>query len=32
LVPIRFRIADVGEHYNVPRLLGLYDYSMYRGS
>ncbi len=32
LVPIRFGIADVGEHYHVPLLLAPYSYSTYRGS
>ena len=32
LVPIRFGIADEGEHYHVPLLLAPYSYSTYRGS
>ena len=32
LVPIRFGIADPGEHYHVPLLLAPYSYSTYRGS
>ena len=32
LVPIRFGIADAGEHYHVPLLLAPYSYSTYRGS
>ena len=31
VIPIRFGIADVGEHYHVP-LLAPYSYSTYRGS
>ena len=32
LIPIRFGIADTGEHYHVPLLLAPYSYSTYRGS
>jgi 5-hydroxyisourate hydrolase len=32
LIPIRFGIADAGEHYHVPLLLSPYSYSTYRGS
>ena len=32
VIPIRFGIADVGEHYHVPLLLAPYSYSTYRGS
>ncbi|MBB5220983.1 5-hydroxyisourate hydrolase [Amaricoccus macauensis] len=32
LIPIRFGIADVAEHYHVPLLLAGYSYSTYRGS
>jgi 5-hydroxyisourate hydrolase len=32
LIPIRFGIADPGEHYHVPLLLAPYSYSTYRGS
>ncbi len=32
LIPIRFGIADAGEHYHVPLLLAPYSYSTYRGS
>lgn len=32
LIPIRFGIADIGEHYHVPLLLAGYSYSTYRGS
>ncbi len=31
-VPIRFGIADPGQHYHVPLLLSPYSYSTYRGS
>ena len=31
-VPIRFRIADVNEHYHVPLLVSPFSYSTYRGS
>ena len=31
-VPIRFRVADAGQHYHVPLLLSPYGYSTYRGS
>jgi len=32
VVPVRFGIADAGEHYHVPLLLAPYGYSTYRGS
>lgn len=32
VVPIRFGIADVSQHYHVPLLLSPYGYSTYRGS
>jgi 5-hydroxyisourate hydrolase len=32
VVPIRFGIADAGQHYHVPLLLSPYGYSTYRGS
>ena len=32
LVPLRFGIADAGQHYHVPRLVSPYAYSTYRGS
>ena len=32
LVPIRFGVADPGQHYHVPLLLSPYSYSTYRGS
>ena len=32
VVPIRFGIADAGQHYHVPLLLAPYGYSTYRGS
>jgi len=32
VIPIRFGIADAGEHYHVPLLLAPYSYSTYRGS
>jgi 5-hydroxyisourate hydrolase len=32
VVPIRFGIADPGQHYHVPLLLAPYGYSTYRGS
>jgi 5-hydroxyisourate hydrolase len=32
VIPIRFGIADAGEHYHVPLLLSGYSYSTYRGS
>ena len=32
VIPIRFGIADAGEHYHVPLLLSPYSYSTYRGS
>ncbi len=31
-VPIRFGVADAGQHYHVPLLLSPYGYSTYRGS
>lgn len=31
-IPIRFGIADAGQHYHVPLLLSPYSYSTYRGS
>ncbi|MEM8689142.1 MAG: hydroxyisourate hydrolase [Pseudomonadota bacterium] len=31
-IPIRFGIADAGQHYHVPLLLSPYGYSTYRGS
>jgi 5-hydroxyisourate hydrolase len=31
-VPIRFRIADAGQHYHVPLLCSAWGYSTYRGS
>lgn len=32
VIPIRFGIADVNQHYHVPLLLAPYGYSTYRGS
>jgi 5-hydroxyisourate hydrolase len=32
LVPLRFGIADPGQHYHVPLLISPYAYSTYRGS
>jgi 5-hydroxyisourate hydrolase len=32
LVPLRFGIADAGQHYHVPLLVSPYAYSTYRGS
>jgi 5-hydroxyisourate hydrolase len=32
VVPIRFGIADAGQHYHVPLLISPYAYSTYRGS
>lgn len=32
MVPVRFRIADAGQHYHVPLLLAPWAYSTYRGS
>ena len=32
IIPIRFGIADPGQHYHVPLLLSPYGYSTYRGS
>jgi 5-hydroxyisourate hydrolase len=31
-VPVRFRVADPGEHYHVPLLVSPWSYSTYRGS
>ncbi len=31
-VPVRFGIADGGQHYHVPLLISPYSYSTYRGS
>jgi len=31
-IPLRFGIADAGQHYHVPLLLSPYGYSTYRGS
>ena len=31
-VPVRFRIADVAQHYHVPLLMTPWSYSTYRGS
>jgi 5-hydroxyisourate hydrolase len=31
-IPIRFGIAEPGQHYHVPLLLSPYGYSTYRGS
>ncbi len=31
-VPVRFAIADTGQHYHVPLLVALGGYSTYRGS
>lgn len=31
-VPIRFGIADVGQHYHVPLVISPYSYATYRGS
>ncbi|APX91520.1 hydroxyisourate hydrolase [Halomonas sp. 1513] len=31
-IPLRFGVADAGEHYHVPLLLSPYSYSTYRGS
>ncbi|MEM1198911.1 MAG: hydroxyisourate hydrolase [Pseudomonadota bacterium] len=31
-IPIRFGIADAGQHYHVPLLLSPFGYSTYRGS
>jgi len=31
-IPIRFGIADAGQHYHVPLLLSPFSYSTYRGS
>jgi 5-hydroxyisourate hydrolase len=32
IIPIRFGIADAGQHYHVPLLFSPYGYSTYRGS
>ena len=32
VVPVRFGIADAGQHYHVPLLLSPFAYSTYRGS
>jgi 5-hydroxyisourate hydrolase len=32
IIPIRFGIADVNQHYHVPLLLSPFGYSTYRGS
>ena len=32
VIPIRFGVADAGQHYHVPLLLSAYGYSTYRGS
>lgn len=32
VVPVRFGVADPGEHYHVPLLVSPYGYSTYRGS
>ena len=32
LVPVRFRIADPGQHYHVPLLCSPWSYTTYRGS
>lgn len=32
VIPIRFGIADPGQHYHVPLLLAPYSFSTYRGS
>ncbi|HVJ40636.1 MAG TPA: hydroxyisourate hydrolase [Dongiaceae bacterium] len=32
VIPIRFGIADPGQHYHVPLLLSAFGYSTYRGS
>jgi len=32
VVPIRFGIAEAGQHYHVPLLISPYGYSTYRGS
>ncbi|GHC29308.1 hydroxyisourate hydrolase [Aidingimonas halophila] len=31
-IPLRFGVADAGEHYHVPLLLSPFGYSSYRGS
>ena len=32
VIPLRFGVADAGQHYHVPLLLSPYSYSTYRGS
>jgi 5-hydroxyisourate hydrolase len=32
IIPVRFGIADAGQHFHVPLLLSPYGYSTYRGS
>lgn len=32
VIPLRFGVADAGQHYHVPLLLSPYGYSTYRGS
>ncbi|APE30261.1 hydroxyisourate hydrolase [Halomonas aestuarii] len=32
MIPLRFGVADAGQHYHVPLLLSPYGYSTYRGS
>lgn len=32
VIPIRFTIADAGQHYHVPLLVSAFGYSTYRGS
>ncbi|MBM3519216.1 MAG: hydroxyisourate hydrolase [Alphaproteobacteria bacterium] len=32
VIPLRFGIAEAGQHYHVPLLLSPYGYSTYRGS
>lgn len=32
VIPLRFRVADAGQHYHVPLLVTPYSYSTYRGS
>lgn len=32
IIPIRFSIADAGQHYHVPLLVSAFGYSTYRGS
>jgi 5-hydroxyisourate hydrolase len=31
IIPIRFNVADAGEHYHVPLILSPFGYSTYRG-